>query len=108
VYDPETGDVSVPDLQFSVETSNLLLASASWTLEAPLDRLLRERARWPVDLAVAWAGDRLAEGLNRTLTPGVRLSGAVDIVRVVRVAAMRRGLIVHATASGRATLHVER
>jgi hypothetical protein len=32
----------------------------------------------------------------------------VDIVRVVRVAAMRRGLIVHATASGRATLHVER
>lgn len=108
VYDPVAGDVSVPDLQFSVETSNLLLASASWALEAPLDRLLRERARWPVDLAVAWAGDRLDEGLNRTLTPGVRLSGAVDSVRVVRVAAMRRGLIVHASASARATLHVER
>lgn len=108
VYDPVAGDVSVPDLHFSVETSNLLLASASWTLEAPLDRLLRERARWPVDPAVAWAGDRLAEGLNLTLTPGVRLSGTVDTVRVVRVAAMRRGLIVHATASGRATLHVER
>ena len=108
VYDPVAGQVSVPDLEFSVETSNLLLASASWTLSAQLDRLLRERARWPVDLAVTWAGDRLDEGLNRTLTPGVRLSGAVDTVRVVRVVAMRRGLIVHATASASATLHVER
>jgi hypothetical protein len=107
-FDPARGDVSVPDLEFSVETSSLLLTSASWALGAQLDRLLRERARWPVDLAVTWAGDRLDEGLNRTLTPGVRLSGTVDTVRVIRVAAMRRGLIVHATASARATLHVER
>ncbi|MDX1648043.1 MAG: DUF4403 family protein [Longimicrobiales bacterium] len=105
-YDPETGYAAVPDLAFSVSTNNVLVSGASWVLEGGLEALLRERARWPVQPAVEWAGQRLDEGLNRSLAGGVRLEGTVHDVRVVGLRATPRALIVGAAATADATLHV--
>jgi len=107
-YDAESGQVSIPDLAFSVTTSNILVAGASWVLEAELETLLRNRARWPVDEVVEWSADRLREGLNRRLAEGVWLEGSVGAVRIVDVAAMTEGLVVRASAAAEATLRVDR
>jgi hypothetical protein len=106
-YRPEDDHVSVPDLGLTVSTSNLLLNGASWILDAGLEAILRERARWPVDFVVAWAEQALGEGLNTTLADGLRLEGGVDEFRVTEVAATRRGLIVRARATGEAALAVD-
>ena len=105
-YDPATGLASVPDLAFSVSTSSLLLGGASWILESGLESFLRERARWPVEPALEWAGQRLHEGLNRSLADGVRLEGAVHDIRVVGIRATPTALLVGAAATADATLHV--
>jgi hypothetical protein len=61
-YDPGSGYASVPDLEFSVETSDLLVAGTSWIAEADVEELLRERARWRVAPAVEWVTEKLRAG----------------------------------------------
>jgi hypothetical protein len=106
-FDPVTDSVSVPDLAFSVSTANMIVASASWIADLGLEKLLQARARWRVDPAVDWAADELALGLNREFAPGVRLTGSVDSLRVVRVVAERRGLVIGVAGTAQATLHVD-
>jgi len=104
LYDAESGYASVPDLAFSVATTNVLVSGASWIVDAGLEALLRERARWPVEAVLEWAADRLHEGLNRSLASGVRLQGTVHDVRVIGLRAMPDGLVVGAAATADATL----
>lgn len=104
VYDAASGYASVPDLAFSVSTTNVLVSGASWVVDVGLEALLRERARWPVDVIVEWAAERLHEGLNRSLASGVRLEGTVHAVDVIGVRATPAGLVVGAAATADATL----
>lgn len=107
-FDPASGQVFVPDLQFSVETANLLVSGASRALHRQLEALLRERARWPVDGVLSWAADRLREGLNRTLADGVVLAGEVGDVKIVGVEARTDALLVRAAGLAEATLTIDR
>lgn len=106
-YDPETRHASVPDLAFSVSTADLLVTGASWVVDAGLERFLRERARWPIEGVVEWAGQQLDRGLNRTLAPGVRLEGTVHDVRIVGLQALPRSLVVGAAADAEARLVID-
>ena len=106
-YDPASGYASVPDLEFTVETSNLFVTGTSWIAEAGLVALLRRRARWPVSPAVDWVQEKLHEGLNRELTEGVRLSGTVEEVEILGVIARKYALVVRAAAKAEAVLLVE-
>jgi hypothetical protein len=105
-YDAESDRIRVPDLEFDVATSNLLVKGASWVAQVGLAQTLRTRARWPASPAVEWAGDRLREGLNRSLSETVRLEGEVEDVRILGVHAARDALRVRAAATARATLTV--
>lgn len=106
-YSAEDSHVSVPDLALSVSTSNVLVAGASWILDAQLETVLRRRARWPVASVVGWAESALRDGLNSTLAPGVRLTGSVMDVEVTKVVATTRGLLVWARATGMASLLID-
>lgn len=106
-YDTEAGQVSVPDLSFAISTSNLFVSGASWIADAGLEAVLRERARWPVDTAVGWASDKLAEGLNRELADGVRLRGTVGSLEILGVTALREGMFVRAAARAQASLTID-
>jgi len=107
-YDAQDGQVYIPDLNFSVETSNLLVHGASRALHTQLVTFLRSRARWPVGDAVDWAAEKLREGLNRSLADGVHLEGSVDQVRILGVEARRDALRVRAAGTARATFNVDR
>ena len=104
VYSSEDETVSLPDLSMSVATSDVLVAGASWLLDAGLEAILRDRARWPVDVGVDWAKTRLQDGLNATIQPGVRLSGDLGELEILAVHARRAGLLVRARLSGRVQL----
>lgn len=106
-YSPEDGHVSVPDLALSVSTSNVLVAGASWILDAQFETILRRRARWPVASVVGWAEAALRDGLNSTLASGVRLTGSVAEFEVTEVFATTQGLLVWARATGRASLLID-
>jgi hypothetical protein len=107
-FDPATGEVSVPDLDFSVATSSLLVSGASRALHRQLVAFLRNQARWPVDDAMSWVAEKLAEGLNRELADGVRLEGRVSDVGIIGVEARTDRLVVRARGSAEADFIVDR
>ncbi len=107
LFDHETGQVHVPDLEFDVDTSDLLVSGYAWLGEQGITDFLRERARWPVDDLASLAGEQLAWGLNRHLTEDVELRGTVNSVEILGVYAMVEQLVVHAQANAVGELIIE-
>lgn len=105
-YDRATGQMYVPDLQFDVASSNLLVEGYAWLSDEEITQFLRERARWPVGDATQLAAEQLHRGLNHQLTDSARLEGEVGTVEIMGVFARTDGFYVHAVAAADARLLV--
>ena len=100
--------LTVPDLDFDVNTVNDLVRGLAWLKRGDIVTMLRERAQLPLDTLLEDTREKVEKALNRTLTDGVRLSGTVRTGRLVDVAAMPQWLVVRAEAKGTLALHVDR
>lgn len=106
--DRATGQVSVPDLDLDVATRDLLVSTVTWFATRAFREDLRTRATWPMTSAVEWLSEWLHQGLNRDLSDDLGITGEVDSVEIVGVAAFREALIVRLSARGSARLLVRR
>lgn len=104
--DLELGEVHVPDLEFDVDTRNLLVGGLAWLGRASVEEFLRARARIPVAEIMTLAEEQLARGLNRELSDEVTVEGEVLETELLGVAATRDALVVHAGARARALFHI--
>ncbi len=105
-FDPQTLQVSVPDLDFDVASEDVLVRGLAWLARDQAVSFLRERARFPVGDPVRLGHHYLTEGLNRNLSDDVRLDGEVIDVLPLDVHATRRVLLVRAHARATARLTV--
>lgn len=106
--DTATRTLTVPDLDFDVATSDALVAGVAWLKKADLVAQLRQSARFPLDTLLEETRRRVEQSLNRDLTEGVRLSGAVRTGRLVDAIVHPLWLIVRAEAAGTLALDVDR
>lgn len=106
VFDEVEGFVRVPDASITVSTSDLLVAGASWIVDSGVESLLRDRIRWPVEGGIAWARERLEQGLNADLTDRVRLEGDISALDVLDVVARSSELLVRLGVTGSIALFV--
>jgi hypothetical protein len=105
-YDETGGEVSVPDLDYDLDTDSKLVSGYAWLKSDELRNTLREKAHVPVAPALAKGRELLLGGLNRKLGDAVTLSATVDSVRVTGLHVTREGLLVRAEATGRAQMQV--
>jgi hypothetical protein len=106
IIDRATREVVVPDLAFDLESDNQLINAYSWLASDELREMIRDRARIPVDSAMARARGLLVQGLNRKIGTALTLSGTVDSVSLEDLFVTRRALVVRATASGQARVAI--
>jgi hypothetical protein len=78
----------------------------SWMNHDEIRDFLRTKARWPVGGLLVQARTTLLGGLNRELSPGVRMSGEVTHVEALGVHAGLRAVMVRAHADGTVRLDV--
>lgn len=104
--DPETRQVTIPDLDVELASSDVLLRSLAWLGRSPLVDFLRERARFPIEDPIVLGRKYLLEGLNRELSDDVTLSGEVIDVQPIGVHATQRALFIRASAEATARLTV--
>jgi len=104
--DRDRGQIHVPDLDFDLETRNLLVGGLAWLARDPLVTFLRDRARIPVEQIMDAAQEQLLRGLNRDLSDEVSIEGEVFSTRLIDVVALRGALVVHAEADARAEFRV--
>lgn len=106
--DRENHQIHVPDLDYDVGSSNLLIRSLEWMKGVDIRDFLRERARLP-DSALVGKLTQLAErGTNRTLSPGVELSGRIRRAEGTTVHATVEAIRVRAVAEADLQLSISK
>jgi hypothetical protein len=106
--DPVHHQVNVPDLDYDVGTADMLVQGFAWLKGVDMRDFLRDRARLP-DSAVVGRLRGLAEnGINRTLAPGVTLSGRIHDARGTSVRATTQEIRVRAVADAEFKLAIDR
>lgn len=106
-FDPVTQVVSIPDLDYSVESRDVLPRVADWLMYGDVRDKMREAAHFAVGERVAKIRSDVDRALNRNLGSSVRMSGGVDQVRPLGIAVFDRSLAAVVEADGHAQIHVE-
>jgi uncharacterized protein DUF4403 len=106
-FDPQTQVVSVPDLDYSVESRDVLPKVADWLLYDDLRDQMRAAAHFDVSERVDKIRADVNAALNRNLGSSVRMSGGVDAIRPLGVSVFASSLAAIVEADGHAQIHVD-
>lgn len=107
VFDPASQVISVPDLDFSLESRELLPNVADWLMGDQLRDELRGAASFELGDRVTKIRGQVDDALNRNLGRSVRLSGGVDALRPLGVFVFPKSLAAVVAADGHVQIHVE-
>ena len=106
VYDPDTRILSFPDLDYTLETSEALLKTASWFGHSEVRDRLREK--FTIDLAQSI--DKMKEGLETVLNRrrgNMQLHGTVQELELVGVYRLPNGDVFTAYLNAKGTITAE-
>jgi hypothetical protein len=106
-FDAETQVVSVPDLDFSVESRNLLPQVAGWLLYDQLRDQVRDAAHFDVSDRVDSVRADVDGALNRQLGSSVRMRGGLEQLRPLGVFVFPNALAAVVQATGHAQIRVD-
>lgn len=106
-FDPVTRAISVPDLDFSVESRQLLPKVAEWLMGDQLRDELRGAARFELGDRVDRIRGDVDRALNRNLGRSVRMTGGVDALRPLGVFVFSQSLGAVVAADGHLQIHVD-
>jgi hypothetical protein len=107
VFDPDSQVVSVPDLDFSVESREVLPEVAEWLLYDQLRDQMRESARFAVGDRIYAIRRDVDAALDRQLARGVRSTGRVDRITPLGVFVFSRSVAAVVQAEGQAQIHID-
>ncbi|MDQ2890605.1 MAG: DUF4403 family protein [Gemmatimonadota bacterium] len=106
-YDLRANELSVPNLDYDLNTDSQLISAYAWLQSDALRSLFRDKARLPVKPLLDKGKSLLESGLNRKLGDAVTLSAEVDSVAVDGIYVTQPGLVVRAVATGHAGMQVK-
>ena len=106
--DSSRHQVNVPDLDYDVGTSQMLVQGFAWLKGVNIRDFLRERACLPDSAVLGRLSGLAQKGINRTLEPGVTLSGRIRDARGASVRATTEGIRLRAMADADFKLAIDR
>lgn len=107
VFNTSKNQIEVANLDFHLETKNLLHRSASWILKGVLKNQMKKAMVFPLEENIVGLKKSVQETLNRyEIQPGVVLTGSLDEVRVLNTAVKKEGLAVRIFSAGRVNVDV--
>jgi hypothetical protein len=106
-FDPVSQVVSVPDLDFSVESRSVLPEVAEWLLYDQLRDQMRASARFAVGDRIAKIRRDVDAALDRQLSRGVRSTGRVDRITPLGVFVFSESVAAVVQAEGQAQIHID-
>ncbi len=106
LYDPATDAISVPDLDYDVQTSNILVQGISWLSGDKLRDDLRRKARVPAGALLDAVRGAANREITRDVTDGVHLSGRIGSAHALAARATASGFRAQAMGGGKLALRV--
>ncbi|MFC5408719.1 DUF4403 family protein [Larkinella bovis] len=107
-YDAQTRTISLRDLQYDLDTKNILYKTASWLLQGSFARTLEKQLTIPVGNQIDEVKKTLQERLtNNQVTKGVVINGKLEQVTPDQVYLTQESMLAVVYASGKIDLKVE-
>jgi hypothetical protein len=106
--DRERRELFVPDLDVDVGSANLLVRGFEWLKGSEMRNFLRSRARVSEAELVGRLSRMAEQGINRTLTDGIVLSGKVHRAEATSVRASVSAIRVRARAEANLKLAIDK
>lgn len=105
-YLPDRREIVFPDLEYDIETRNIIAKIANWILKTRLTQQLRANVKMPIGDKLDSVKTNLSAGLNRELGPRATMSGEVESLTVERVFLGEGALRSRVNLRGRVALAV--
>ncbi|WP_080057743.1 DUF4403 family protein [Spirosoma aerolatum] len=107
-YDPKDQTISLKDLQYDLDTKNILAQSASWLLKGTFARTLEKQLTIPVGSQLADMQKLLQQQLtNNQLAKGVVMNGHIDEIKPDQVYLTPTAMLAVVNARGRIDIKVD-
>lgn len=103
-YEPATGLIVVPDLDFDATSAGMLVQGVAWLKGDAIREFLREQAKVPASDLMDQVQALAMKEMNRELARGVRLIATIDSSAPAGIQVRPNGLIIRARARGTARL----
>lgn len=105
-YDPVTGLITVPDLDFDASSAGLLVAGLAWINAGAIRDFLRQEARISAGEVLSHLQNLAVKEMNRPLTRGVQLFATIGAAEPAGILVRPRDILVRARAMGSARLEI--
>ncbi len=100
--------VEVGDLDFHVDTKNMLYKSAGWLFQGPIKKQMAAAMSFPLDENLALLKQSVQESLNRyEVQPGIILTGQLEEVKVLDTRLSPTGIRVDIYSKGKVNVDVK-
>ena len=107
-YDAMSQTISLKDLQYDLDTKNVLARSANWLLKGTFARTLEKQLTIPIGSQLADMQKLLQAQLkNNRIAKGVTIDGQLDEIRPDQVYLTPTALLAVVNARGRVNVNVE-
>lgn len=100
-YNPVTGELSFPDLDYSIETRNILLRVANWLLGSKVKETIKEKAKLNIASNLDAIKQKLQTSMNRDVNENISTEGSVDNLNVVGLLPLNDYILVRTNATGK-------
>lgn len=105
-YNTESETLEVANLDYDLQTKNLLLKGAKWLFAAKIESELKKASRIPLGPYFDSAQQTLTQSLNREWTKGIRSTGVIDDLKLVSAEARTAHLFIRTACSGKLQVNI--
>ena len=106
VYDQENKSIEVEDIDYDLETRNLLLKTGRWLFNNRILSELKKYTSFGLSDYYAKAAVSLNGWLNREWTKGIRGAGSVSDLKLTAVYALPQHLLIRTNCAGKLSITV--
>ncbi len=99
-YNTESKTLEVQNLDYDLQTKNLLLKGAKWLFAAKIETELKKASRIPLGAYFDSAQQRLTQSLNREWTKGISGKGAIKELKLLQAEARPAHLFLRTACTG--------
>jgi hypothetical protein len=100
MYNTTNRSLEVQDLDYDLQTKNLLLKGAKWLFASKIEAELKKASRIPLGAYFDTAQQALNQYLNREWTRGVRGSGSVKELQLLQAQALPQHIFLRTLCTG--------
>jgi len=99
-FDKEKQIISFPDMDFDIETKNVLLKSATWLFDDLITSKIREFAVYDISKDLNSNKKMIEKELNRELDKGIRMETKLKSVRIDQIIPLKEELWIVTNLEG--------